>query len=331
MTRTSYFASPYIVASTLLQVQFSPSTQYLNKFRKISETTDYSNVNDSNDTDTVSESESDFEMVQDLSGYLLSNSLKQNQPFQLPPLPNSVTEVMVTISKNKVEGFTALWKCQFVEWFLDMSNYLVNPTVEASIAELLDINDDVIPLADLDTDRALINLTARVTGSIITGLLLSPLDIVKTRLIVQTSHPIHKTYKSTLDCFSKVVFSEDTTRTIFPTILYHSVANLMYHSKYLVISKILPLTTSPILLALSQFTFDILNLVVTFPLDTVRKRLYAQYFDIYKGANQMETCVLINPIPYAGFFNCFSRIVIEEGGDIIGKNGKVKEKRRWFF
>lgn len=150
-------------------------------------------------------------------------------------------------------------------------------------------------------------------------------------MIIQTSHPSHKTYSNTLTCLVSVL-REDNSRTIFPTLLYHTITPLISQSKHILLDRFLTSSSgSPLAYSLASLTYEICSLFITMPVDTIRKRLYAQSFHPIRGRKTIDSCILLNPVPYAGFWDCARRIFLEEGGDVpqqpkINRHGKRRRK-----
>lgn len=132
-------------------------------------------------------------------------------------------------------------------------------------------------------------------------------------MIVQTSHPKHRRYNGIFSCLHEIL-QEDHSRLIFPTILYHTVTPLLNLSKTFFISRMFPYSLeSPLSYSLLSLGYDIISLIITMPVTTIRRRLFIQPFDRIGGYRPFDTCISVSPLPYSGFWDCGSRIIAEEG------------------
>jgi hypothetical protein len=70
-------------------------------------------------------------------------------------------------------------KGQFAAWLYEIGNLSLQPNLESKLNETFDLYDDTIPLIYLD--HAAPNVVTKVTSHLIVGVLLSPLEIIRTR------------------------------------------------------------------------------------------------------------------------------------------------------
>lgn len=68
---------------------------------------------------------------------------------------------------------------QYMNWFYEMLHLLLQPTLEGTFNDLFDLYDDTIPLVHLDTVGP--NVATLVASHLVVGVLLSPLELVRTR------------------------------------------------------------------------------------------------------------------------------------------------------
>ncbi|KAI9137365.1 hypothetical protein BKA69DRAFT_1031595, partial [Paraphysoderma sedebokerense] len=264
----------------------------------------------------------------DSDGYLLRKSIDDittRPSYMLPPLEGGVWDTVKTIAKHKDEGYMSLWKGQFTNWLFDLLNDMFQPSVESVISESFDLYDDTIPLIDLDNPVP--NLIAMVASHAIVGVALSPLEIVRTRLIIQPTSPhAHSSTKpqgfvSTL----RSLFSHPSSNPylqshlLIPSILYHTVHPLIQLSLPLIIDRIFGVSPvySPGRYMILELLGNIAEIGILLPIETVRRRLMV----IEKSPQIQETqkigmssCVDLRPIGYSGFWDCFFSIIREEGG-----------------
>ncbi|KAH6567498.1 hypothetical protein BASA60_008998 [Batrachochytrium salamandrivorans] len=178
----------------------------------------------------------------------------------------------------------------------------VQPTVSDILSSVLSIPMDDTPLSYSENPTAAAGLL--VASHAISGILFSPLELVQTRRVVQTSkrhlrNPVFK-YLGPLVIERGVGVDEDG---------------------------------NPLVHMLCQISFVLVELAVMLPIETIRKRLMCQVVrrtsirqpGIRKSGGheeqELHTLVQTSPFPYTDSLNCLYRIIKEEGGV---RNGRGK-------
>ncbi|CAG8475756.1 7005_t:CDS:2 [Funneliformis caledonium] len=320
---------PFEVAKTLLQIQYLPNEDVID-IPEVSLGTNGSEEDVDEDEDdefsarssqSLDPSSPGFRKTKssDSQGYLTTNVYDESTrpKYMLPPLKNGVWSTLGTLKNHNTEGFGSLWKGQFVSWLYDMGHLFLQPTLESALNDAFDLYDDTIPLIYLDHVGP--NIATLVTSHLVVGVLLSPLEVVQTRLIVQTSSPIHKKYSGTLDCLRKMIKEEGLSslywsHNLLPSIIYHTICPLLECTVPLIIDRVFHISPSdsPFLYGLAQLGLDTLQLLITLPLQTIRKRLQCQIRSRTPGKS-FETIVQTRKAPYIGMLDAIYRIIIEEG------------------
>ncbi|KAI8596488.1 mitochondrial carrier domain-containing protein, partial [Dissophora ornata] len=262
--------------------------------------------------------------------------------FQLPPLEGSFWQVTKELVRHPTEGWISLWKGQYTNWVYSMLHLFAQPTLEATLNDTFDLYDDTIPLVHLD--RVGPNIATMVTSHLVVGFILSPLELVRTRLIVQTSDPKQRKYTGLLNCISTIISEEGFSAlwggvNFVPTILYHTLTPLLTNSIPLIIDRVFHISSmdSPFLYSLAELGLDTLDLLIRLPIETVRRRLQIQIQAKIPG-KRYETVVETRKRPYAGVIDCVYRIIQEEGGQRrrrlkkhTSEDGETKEiKTPWY-
>lgn len=162
------------------------------------------------------------------------------------------------------------------------------------------------------------HITLSLLSHVVTGVLLSPLDLVRTRLIVQSSHPSHKTYTGPIHALRSAVTQEGGIRALYshpsllvPAILDNTVRPLLIIATPILLHRWLGIEedTHPLSYALASFTYSSAALLVTLPIETFRRRMQIQS----RGtARPLQACVEVSPRPYVGVIDTAWRIVTEE-------------------
>lgn len=162
------------------------------------------------------------------------------------------------------------------------------------------------------------HLVITLASHVATGVLLSPLDLVRTRLIVQSSHTSHRTYSGPLDAFGSILVHEGGFSAMYfhptlfiPTLLDNTIRPLVVLSTPVFLYRSLGIAedTHPVTFALSEFVFSSASLLVTLPIETVRRRMQVQ---TRNGAPPIRGCVETREKPYYGFIDALWNILTEE-------------------
>ncbi|KAG0184841.1 hypothetical protein DFQ28_010354 [Apophysomyces sp. BC1034] len=323
--------SPFEVGTTLLQVQYSPHEDVEviafsdEKISGTQESPSYLNGISSDEEDdgdafystqppqkTPSPRSSRFKSPSD-SG-LLARSVydEETRPaYQMAPMNGGVLEILSHIIKQPTEGWKSLLKGQRVTWIYEMLRVFLQPSLERSLNDLFGLYDDTIPLMHLDNVTP--NMTTLVASHLAVGILLSPLEIIRTRLIVQSSSPLSCKYKGIMHALLTMCREEGGLRSVYlsynliPTILYHIITPLISSSTPLIIDRVLHISASdsPISYGAAELAFSTLGLIITLPLETIRRRLHCQV--------NMSSAVALRPVPYKGVLDALYKIMKEEG------------------
>ncbi|CAG8505547.1 7504_t:CDS:2 [Paraglomus occultum] len=324
-------SNPFEVSKTLLQVQYLPNEDVVPVVRE---------NNLESDDESSDENLSDFDQegrstkpqldptspafrkrkTSDKQGYLLNTSIydESTRPaYMLPPLDDGVWGTISILTKHKTEGWKSLWKGQFTGWLYDMAHLFFQPTIEGILNDAFDLYDDTIPLVYLDKVGP--NLATLVASHIVVGVLLSPLEVARTRLIVQTSSPSQRKYKGLFDCLRQMIKEEGLSslywgHNLLPSIVYHAIDPLLENSIPILIDRIFHISASdsPLIYGTVQLLLNTVQLMITLPIETIRKRLHCQVRSRVPG-KRFETVVQTRQAPYVGMLDCGYRIIVEEG------------------
>jgi len=170
------------------------------------------------------------------------------------------------------------------------------------------------------------SLLIPVASHLITGFILSPLDLVRTRLIVQSFNPQHRTYTGPIHALRKIVQEEGGIwglylhpHLLIPTILDNTIRPLIslglpsLLAAQLFPGTLISIESSPAAWGVVEFTSSCIGLLATLPFETVRRRLQVQV----RGRGQaLKTCVEKRPIAYNGVVDALWHILTEERSDL---------------
>ncbi|KAJ3116229.1 hypothetical protein HK100_001128 [Physocladia obscura] len=281
----------------------------------------------------------------DSEGYIIrSGGNDENDPTR-PPFEISVVGLSTFQAISKIiycesEGFWSLWKGLFITWFHEMTHFLlVQPSIEQSLNDAFDIRDDTIPTAHLE--NPIPTLATLIASHALSGILLSPLELVRTRIMVQTSNSYHQKYKTTsLSAITQIVREEGPgalyfSRRMGAMVLLKTLTPLFKYASPLLVERVFGIEqeTRPIVNEVAMLGMEMMQLLILMPIETVLRRLECQVVGRFvaaapddlqgvgefgEGAAKRKSgafsgMVRVNAIPYTGMWNCARRIILEEG------------------
>lgn len=154
------------------------------------------------------------------------------------------------------------------------------------------------------------------------------------RLIVQSSAPSVRTYSGLLHCLGSMMQNEGGLKGIYlspnliPTILYHLITPLVSSTAPLVIDRLFHVTASdaPILYGLAELVLSTLEVLITLPIETIRKRIQCQVR--FKDGRVFNTCVATRPVKYTGLLDAMYKMMKEEGSSSTRRKQKRDEDEK---
>lgn len=179
------------------------------------------------------------------------------------------------------------------------------------------------------------SLLVPLASHVVTGVLLSPLDLIRTRLIVQSAMPRHRTYTGPLDALDQIIRFEGGLRGLYlhPHLLIPTLLDTLATSfSALVLPGLLARSlgaarlspeTNPIAWSLAEFAGSAAGLLLTLPCETVRRRLQVQ---TRGSARPLRTAVETRPAPYNGVVDTLWHVLTEERSD-LPLRPRIKRRR----
>lgn len=174
-----------------------------------------------------------------------------------------------------------------------------------------------------DSPNAIGSLIVVGLASCLTGLLLAPLDLVRTRLIVT---PLSTPPRGLVQNLRKLPSLVAPSNMWLPTALYHSIPNIFSAATPLFLRRQMRITPelTPGLWSLAAFTTSLTELFIRLPLETVVRR--AQVSTITKA--EPDTALVIDPAPYKGVWATVYSIMYLEGETTTrSPNGMLRTRR----
>ncbi|OAX39411.1 mitochondrial carrier [Rhizopogon vinicolor AM-OR11-026] len=319
---------PLEVGKLLLQIQWipkdapAPSAQVDEEDNEEEVLSDSTNEDESYFADpAASHSKHPAPKPVDDQGYIVRTSILEDgtRPEYIIPVGsmNGAWDMVKRVAAFRGEGWLSLWKGLFTSCVHDVLFSNVQPLVDSLLHSVF-----------LSSASGLYRppLLLPVASHVITGFLLSPLDLVRTRLIAQSAMSRHRTYTGPFDALRQILAQEGGIRSIYfhpqlfiPTILDNGLRPLLHILMPTLIAPRLGFgphvaaDTSPVAWAFAQVLGSVASLLITLPIETVRRRLQVQT----RGtAKPLRTCVETRPVPYNGVVDALWHIVTEERSDL---------------
>ncbi|KAI0407400.1 mitochondrial carrier domain-containing protein [Xylaria palmicola] len=268
-----------------------------------------------------------------------AQSPRNNPKAALPPhqialrRPDSILDVIAQLwSKESAWG---VWKGTNATFLYSILQSLLENWGRSLLSALLNVpdlgvKDNVDRLVDIASPYPWASLCVAAAAAVTTGLILAPLDLIRTRLIVTSTSRAPRRTLATLRSLPSWVCHP---MLIAPTIL-HSLVHpfltlsmpLALRSQFLIDRDLSPLTFSIV-----KFCTSCASLFVKLPLETVLRRgqmaVLAEppYLEALDKTSRMET--IVQPGPYYGIAGTMYTIVSEEGSRAVAVSAAKNPSR----
>lgn len=236
---------------------------------------------------------------------------------------NGVWGMIRRLRYTPTEGLPSLWKAQLVSTLHSLLSNVLQPQVYSSLLVLYPISfsasgTENMPLTALENPS--IPLGMQVASHLLTHLVLSPMEILRTRLIVMPlSHP---STPSSISLFRSLIDTEGGFSSLYlnanlliPSILEHTLRPLLTLSIPLLLERQFGLSPelSPITYSICDLSLGLGSLLLLLPIETVRRRLQLQSRSP-GGGKTLKSVVRLRERDYVGVVEGAWRIVNEETG-----------------
>ncbi|TIB77489.1 hypothetical protein E3Q18_01724 [Wallemia mellicola] len=328
------FSMPFEVGKLLLQVQYTPKNrQHQQSEQELIESEESDDDKDDSNYFRFQDDELNVQRSQlkqskppiskDVDGYL------NQRPSYLIPLQvdGGVWRMMRALTKSS-EGFFALWKGTLTSCIFDIAFSTLQPLALSSLSAIFLPSNTLSFLPIHQLPHPFKPLSVHVLAHTLTSIALSPLDLVRTRMIVQatsttSSNVSRRAYSGPIDALRKISSQEGGWQSmwthpnlLFPTIVESSLKSLLQLCGPLIIERLLGVSidSRPATYAICELLWSIGSMTLSLPLETVRRRLQIQDRSLVKmpQAGKFTPCVETRPIPSAGIVETIYRIVTEE-------------------
>ncbi|KAI9611940.1 hypothetical protein H4Q26_008029 [Puccinia striiformis f. sp. tritici PST-130] len=286
---------PFEVGKTLLQVQWIPAQAlhdpsiHIHPPSQDPSTEDYLEEEEDEEDDDILGylfyATNDLRRVYESDDWKEAGGRRSMAGMVLPVvIERGVSDMMRAISRWRGEGFLGLWKGQLTAFIIDTISSKLQPILLSGLF-LLGSTPSAATLPLEHQAYPGLPLALSVGSYTITGLLLAPLDLIRTRLIVQSSQLRHRKYSGPINAFQQIVKDEGGIRNLFldstllfPALLDNLVRPLIHLATPLIIDRVIGIdrVQEPLRFGLAEFGISSLGLLLVLPLETVRKRLQLQ-------------------------------------------------------
>ncbi|KAJ2896689.1 uncharacterized protein MKZ38_005289 [Zalerion maritima] len=233
--------------------------------------------------------------------------------------PDSILDVISQLWTK--EGAWGVWKGSNATFLYSILESLLENWTRSLLSALfnvpdLGVKDDIDRLIDIASPYPWVSLVVAAGAAVATGLILSPLDLIRTRLLVTpTSRQPRRTVATLRELPSYVC----APILIIPTILNSLIHPLLTLSTPLVLRSqfMIDREVSPTTFSVAKFCTSSAALFVKLPLETVLRRgqvavlLSNEYAKAIDKNGTMQT--IVHPGKYNGVFGTMYSITSEEG------------------
>ncbi|KAK0465246.1 mitochondrial carrier domain-containing protein [Desarmillaria tabescens] len=310
---SSAIAMPWEVGKMLLQVQWVPRDSH-----------DYHvDVEPEDDDDALSDSSNDNESYfadpeitprmrhpaqVDEHGYVIRRSVLEEgtRPEYIIPVgsANGVWGMIKRVGRFRGEGWLALWKGLLTSCCTEVLSTTFQPLIHNILQSLF------LPTTPLFQQPPLL---LPVASHIITGFLLSPLDLVRTRLIVQSYLPRYRSYKMKAASEESTSYPNLFIPMFIDTALRPAVSLALPGLLVSYLGANITEDSSPFAWGFAELAGSCIGLLITLPFETIRRRLQVQ---VRGSAKPIKGCVELRPAPYSGVVDALWHIITEERSDL---------------
>ncbi|KAF8437773.1 mitochondrial carrier domain-containing protein [Terfezia claveryi] len=256
--------------------------------------------------------------VTDRTGYPITTPDVEEirQPWELHLHKNSHVRDMIKALWSK-EGVWGIWKGQnasFIHWMLTQTLESWTSSLLSAILSLPEPTLIADSASTLDSPNPLLSIGVAIAASAITALILSPLDIIKTRLMITPSSSTPRNILPQLRCLGTYSCPRPV---LLPTLLHATIPTLILTSRpYILTNKLgIDPAHSPGIFSSLHFVGTMAARFFRLPLETVLRRAQANAPTIEKpeGGPPEKTTIPVGR--YAGVVGTMWLIVKEEEGE----------------
>lgn len=316
-------AMPWEVGKLLLQVQWVPKDAGEPEYAPPEDEEDESELSDDNDDESYFADPNSagparhHAPAHDALSPPRHAVLQDGRPEYIIPVGSAdgVWGMIKRVGRFRLEGWLSLWKGLLTSCANEVISTTLQPVIHSMLQAIF-----APSLTPFHQQPLILPLASHL----LTGMLLSPLDLVRTRLIVQSASPHHRSYSGPFDALSQILRNEGGWRgaylhpqLLIPTIIDCTLRPLVSLAMPGLLVRYVGARISqdshPVAWGTAELAGSCLGLLVTLPFETIRRRLQVQ---VRGTARPIRGCVELRPQPYAGVVDTFWHILTEERSDL---------------
>ncbi|KAK3949177.1 mitochondrial carrier domain-containing protein [Pseudoneurospora amorphoporcata] len=249
--------------------------------------------------------------------------------------PNSVLEVIAQLWQK--EGAWGVWKGHNATFIYSVLQSLLENWSRSLLSALFNVPDlgvrgDLDRLVDIASPYPWASLFVAGAAAAITGVILAPLDLVRTRLVLTS---VSRGSRRTLSTLRSLPSYLCPAALFIPTVLHSLIHPFFMLSTPLVLRSrfMIDREVSPVAFSIAKFCSSTVALFIKLPLETVLRRgqaavlsspQYVAALEKDEEETQMETIVPLGR--YNGLFGTMYAIVNEEGSHAAPMTAAAKRK-----
>jgi fusion and transport protein UGO1 len=235
------------------------------------------------------------------------------------------------------EGLPALWKGQVVATVHAVLSTVLQPSIHAILYTAVPSSGTSLPLDFPLTalPHPVVPLAIQVASHAVTQFLISPLEMLRTRLIVIPANL--PSTPSSLTLLRRAITEEGGIAGLYlhanlliPTLLEHTIRPLMTLSIPLIIERYFGISPdlAPISYSMADLGLNIAAILVILPIETVRRRLQLQSRSDGES-KKIRSVVRLRERDYIGVVEAMWRIVTEETSAPRKRRMSEKDEGGW--
>ncbi|KAM5342394.1 hypothetical protein ACJ41O_013360 [Fusarium nematophilum] len=247
--------------------------------------------------------------------------------------PDSILEVIGQLWGK--EGAWGVWKGSNATFLYTVLQSLLENWSRSFLSAIFNVPDlgvkeDIDRLIDIASPYPWASLFVAAAAAVATGVVLSPLDLVRTRLIVTPSSKGQRRTLATLKALPSYLCS---SILLVPTVLNSLVHPLITLSTPLVLRTqfMIDSQVSPMAFSVAKFFASSAAILLKLPVETVLRRgqvalLSTREYVSALGNHEQQLTTVVPPGHYAGAFGTMYHIVTEEGTrEVPARPGAAKK------
>lgn len=229
-----------------------------------------------------------------LASVASTDAEKQNDPYINRIQPDSIKFVDIIGALQAQDGLKGLWRGVNTTFIMDAMQLTLEAWFSGFFSSISGVPDPhFLDISHSTTPGA--SLVTAVTASVVTAVLLSPLSIIRTRMITTTFDTKPRSVRTSLRNLESFFIPSEV---FLPTVLYSGTTSILSKSTSFILQQIFGIdsSTSPALYSIFTLLLRVLQVGVKLPLETLVRRSHLSYLKLAKYS------MLVRPAEYDGVF-----------------------------